>query len=211
MAAIRAMSLLQTRLLAEAPTEDAPDGSRVSVLLRLDTLSTVHVLLPAGQISRAVAHRSVSEVWYVTQGSGQMWRELNGHEDYLTLKPGVCLSLPVGARFQFRAAPDQALSALCITTPPWPGVDEAMPASGPWVPSVHVHRLKAPRGLSMRACQGCEFQSGHRAVLAPRVPHPDEHHRAAPVLRVAGGALVGLTLVVVVARGALVQEGLTRP
>lgn len=127
------MSALQTRLLAEAPTEEAPDGSRVSVLLRLDSLSTVHVMLPAGQTSRAVVHRRVSEVWYVTQGRGQMWRELDGQEDCLTLEPGVCLTLPVGTRFQFRAGPDEALSALCITTPPWPGADEAMPASGPWV------------------------------------------------------------------------------
>ena len=130
------MSALQSCRLGEAPTEPAPDGSRVSVLLRLDTLSTVHVVLPPGQVSRAVVHRRVSEVWYITQGLGQMWRELDGQEDTLSLEPGVSLSLPVGTRFQFRAAPDQALCALCITTPPWPGGDEAMPAPGPWQPSL---------------------------------------------------------------------------
>lgn len=34
--------------------------------------------------------------------------------------PGLCLTIPVGTAFQFRAAADVALSAFAVTIPPWP-------------------------------------------------------------------------------------------
>ncbi|MGD9772855.1 hypothetical protein [Diaphorobacter sp.] len=45
------------------------------------------------------------------------------------------LSIPQGTQFQFRAAPSQSVCAVAVTMPPWPGEAEAVPASGPWVPS----------------------------------------------------------------------------
>ena len=63
-----------TMLLPDAPDAIAPDGSQVRVLLRLDGGSMAHFRLAAGQVSRAVAHHAVDELWYVLSGHGQMWR-----------------------------------------------------------------------------------------------------------------------------------------
>lgn len=110
----------------------APDGSDVRVLLGLDGGSMAHFSLQAGQTAAAVTHRTVDEVWYVVEGRGQMWRKLGSVEETVTLQPGLCLTIPLGTHFQFRAAPDQPLAAVCVTMPPWPGESEAIPVSGPW-------------------------------------------------------------------------------
>ena len=117
------------------PTVTAPDGSDVRVLLALSGGSMAHFTLAAGRVSQAVTHRTVEEIWYVVAGRGQMWRRQGGHESVVDLVPGLCLTLPLGTEFQFRAAAEQGVCAVAITMPPWPGPDEAVPVAGPWVPS----------------------------------------------------------------------------
>ena len=117
-------------------TVTAPDGSDVRVLLGLSAGGMAHFELAAGQTARAVAHRTVEEIWYVVAGRGEMWRRAGEREEVTLLEPGVCLTIPLGTHFQFRAAPDQSVSALAITMPPWPGADEAVWVPGPWMPSV---------------------------------------------------------------------------
>lgn len=110
----------------------APDGSDVRPLVVAErgSLSTFH--LSAGQVSGAVVHRSVEEVWYVVAGRGQMWRAAGDAEEVNDLEPGVALTLPVGTRFQFRADPDSTLQVVGVTMPPWPGDDEATVVEGRW-------------------------------------------------------------------------------
>jgi mannose-6-phosphate isomerase-like protein (cupin superfamily) len=107
----------------------APDGSEVRILLSLAGGSMAHFRLQAGQVSRAVRHRTVEEIWYVLSGSGEMWRSDAG---IVRLQSDVCLTIPVGVAFQFRALGDQPLNAVAVTMPPWPGNDEAEPADGIW-------------------------------------------------------------------------------
>lgn len=126
------MTTFDTKPLATARAEKAPDGSDVRVLLRLDAGSMIHIRLAAGTTSSAVVHRSVDEIWYVIGGSGDMWRSQGGHAQVIPLEPGLCLTLPRGTRFQFRASPSEALTAVAVTMPPWPGDDEAMATPGPW-------------------------------------------------------------------------------
>jgi mannose-6-phosphate isomerase-like protein (cupin superfamily) len=110
----------------------APDGSDVRVLLRLDGGSMAHFELAAGRTSRAVAHRSVDEIWYVLHGSGQMWRRQDDREEVADLGPGSCLSIPAGTQFQFRSTGGTPLAAVAVTMPPWPGEDEARQVAGMW-------------------------------------------------------------------------------
>ncbi len=110
----------------------APDGSQVRLLLSLAGGSMAHFALPAGQASRAVRHRTVEEIWYVLEGRGEMWRFGGGREEVTALVPGICLTIPVGVSFQFRAAADTGLAAVAVTMPPWPGEDEAEFVAGPW-------------------------------------------------------------------------------
>ena len=127
------MSDFASLQLPEHPTVVAPDGSDVRVLLALRGGSMAHFELAAGVISDAVTHRTVEEIWYVLAGRGQMWRKQGSREEIVELVPGLCLSIPQGTHFQFRAAADSPISAVGITMPPWPGPDEAVPVQGPWV------------------------------------------------------------------------------
>ncbi len=118
------------------PTVVAPDGSQVRVLLGLSAGGMAHFELAAGQVAKAVTHRTVEEIWWVLAGRGEMWRQQQGREEVIVLEPGVCLTIPLGTHFQFRASATEAVSAVAITMPPWPGEGEAVVVPGPWTPSL---------------------------------------------------------------------------
>lgn len=126
------MQGFQTMRLPIKPTCMAPDGCDVRVLLSLSSGGMAHFELAAGQVTQAVTHRTVEEIWFVTSGRGEMWRRQHGQEDVVALEPGVCLTIPLGTHFQFRAVASQGLSVVAVTMPPWPGDSEAVPVAGPW-------------------------------------------------------------------------------
>ena len=130
------MQRFETKRLPERPDVTAPDGSDVRILLGLKGGGMAHFGLAAGQTSQAVAHRTVEEIWYVVGGCGEMWREQDGCEETVVLAPGVCLTIPLGTRFQFRSFGPGPLEAVAVTLPPWPGEGEAVPATGRWTPTV---------------------------------------------------------------------------
>lgn len=125
-------SIFQTRTLPARVDEIAPDGSEIRHLCRSDRASLVHVMLKPGQVSRAVTHRSVEELWYFVSGHGELWRSRAGHQEVVAVSAGVAVTVPVGTTFQCRAGGSEALTAVCCTVPPWPGDDEAEPSVGPW-------------------------------------------------------------------------------
>jgi mannose-6-phosphate isomerase-like protein (cupin superfamily) len=125
-----------TRRLPAARDVVAPDGSDVRMLLELRGGSMAHFELAAGQTSRAVTHRTVEEIWFFLSGRGAMWRKQGEREETVPVERGVCLTLPLGTRFQFRAFGDEPLAAIGVTLPPWPGEGEAVVVEGPWEPSL---------------------------------------------------------------------------
>jgi mannose-6-phosphate isomerase-like protein (cupin superfamily) len=125
-----------TKRLPSAHDQVAPDGSRVRILLGLDGGGMAHFELPPGEISVAVAHKTVEEIWFFLAGRGEMWRKLVDQEEVVQVEPGVCITIPVGTRFQFRSIGDEPLAALGVTMPPWPGEGEAYPVEGRWEPTV---------------------------------------------------------------------------
>lgn len=112
----------------------APDGSLVRLLAGLPRGGMAHFELAAGEVSRAVRHRTVEEIWFVLSDSGRMWRQDERDVREVDLLPGVALTIPVGTAFQFRTTGRDALAVLGVTMPPWPGPDEAVLVDGPWVP-----------------------------------------------------------------------------
>ena len=124
-----------TKRLPEARDVVAPDGSDVRVLLGLAHGGMAHFSLSPGQISTAVTHRTVEEIWYIVAGRGEMWRNQTGREEIVPLEPGVCLTIPLGTQFQFRSTGVEALAAVAVTMPPWPGDAEAVVVQGKWIPS----------------------------------------------------------------------------
>jgi mannose-6-phosphate isomerase-like protein (cupin superfamily) len=127
---------LQTKRLPTRPDAVAPDGSDVRILLGLARGGMAHFELGAGQTSVAVVHHTVEELWYFLRGRGEMWRRLGDREEVVEVRPGVCISIPVGTEFQFRAADGEPLAAVAATMPPWPGEGEAALVEGPWEPTV---------------------------------------------------------------------------
>jgi len=114
----------------------APDGSEVRILLGLKSGGMAHFELPPGQTSKAVAHRTVEEIWYFLSGRGEMWRKQGSREAVVPVGPDVCLTIPLGTNFQLRSFGGEPLTAIGITMPPWPGEAEAYQVDGRWKPTV---------------------------------------------------------------------------
>ena len=127
----------ETRELPDRYDVLAPDTSEIRLLGQVRGGSAVHCTLRPGQVSVAVRHRTVEEVWYVVGGAGELWRRDGavGDEQVVALRPGVSVTLPLGTEFQFRVIGDAPLEFVCFTVPPWPGEDEAVVVRGRWTPT----------------------------------------------------------------------------
>jgi mannose-6-phosphate isomerase-like protein (cupin superfamily) len=126
----------QTKPLPTNRDAVAPDGSDVRVLLQVHGGGLAHFELAAGRTSVAVRHRSVEEIWYFLSGNGEMWRKAADDEEVVPVAAAVCITIPLGTSFQFRASDAEPLRAIGVTIPPWPGAGEAVVVSGPWKPTV---------------------------------------------------------------------------
>jgi mannose-6-phosphate isomerase-like protein (cupin superfamily) len=121
-----------TKQLGEAYDVLAPDTSEIRLLVATTRGSLAHGTLRPGQVSLAIAHLMVEEVWYVTAGRGQIWRKHGDHELVVDLEPGTALTIPTGAHFQFRCTGSDPLCFVMCTMPPWPGAQEAVRVPDHW-------------------------------------------------------------------------------
>jgi mannose-6-phosphate isomerase-like protein (cupin superfamily) len=128
--------MFETKRLSSAPDAIAPDGSEVRVLCGTSRGSFAVFSLPPKAVSKAVAHQTVEEVWYIIAGQGRMWRRLGQQREIVELGPGVSLSIPTGTHFQFRCDGSEPLVAIGATMPPWPGESEAFSVEGKWQSTV---------------------------------------------------------------------------
>jgi mannose-6-phosphate isomerase-like protein (cupin superfamily) len=125
-----------TRHIAEAPDAIAPDGSEVRLLGSLTRGGMAVFRLMPGAVSKAVAHRTVEEIWYFIAGTGRIWRMLGERAEITEVGPGVSITIPTGAHFQFRCDSGEPLEAVAVTMPPWSGGDEAYAVPGKWEPTL---------------------------------------------------------------------------
>ena len=130
--------MLQTdaRRPGTAPDAIAPDGAEVRLLCAATRGSMALFTLTAGAITKAVAHRTVEEVWYVVAGRGRLWRRIGDREEVASLEPGMSVTIPLGAHFQFRNDGTTPLDIVAVTMPPWPGDEEAYFVAGAWTATV---------------------------------------------------------------------------
>ena len=126
------MRAFETKTLGVASDAVAPDGTAVRLLAALPGGSFAHFELPAGAVSRAVIHRTVEEIWFFVGGRGELWRRAGDREEVVAVGQGVCVTIPLGTRFQFRAALESPLAFVAATMPPWPGESEAEVVAGKW-------------------------------------------------------------------------------
>ena len=127
---------METKQLPAEPDVTATDGSDVRILLGVAGGTMAHFELAPGKTSRAITHRTVEEIWFFLGGEGEMWRRLGEAETITDLEQGVCLTIPLGTRFQFRTVGDDPLRAIGATIPRWPGDDEAAVVPGKWAPNL---------------------------------------------------------------------------
>ena len=110
----------------------APDGSEIRLLQSLTKGGLVHCTLPPGKVSSAVRHKTVEEIWYFIEGTGEIWRKQRDKEEVIVVKPDMSVTIPLGTHFQFRNTGDKPLRFLICTMPPWPGEDEAVKVENYW-------------------------------------------------------------------------------
>jgi mannose-6-phosphate isomerase-like protein (cupin superfamily) len=126
----------ETKQIHREPDTIAPDGSEVRVLCQCSRGGLALFTLPPRAISKAIAHHTVEEVWYIISGKGRIWRKQGDQEEIAELGPGVSLTIPTGTHFQFRSDSPEPLRALGATMPPWPGEGEAFSVDGTWQPTM---------------------------------------------------------------------------
>jgi mannose-6-phosphate isomerase-like protein (cupin superfamily) len=122
----------ETKRIGDEPDAIAPDGSQVRLLCGLPRGGLAVFSLAPQQVAKAVAHRTVEEIWYFVAGQGRFWRRLGNAEETTEIGPGLSISIPCGTHFQFRCDGEEPLVAVAVTMPPWPGEDEAYPVAGIW-------------------------------------------------------------------------------
>jgi mannose-6-phosphate isomerase-like protein (cupin superfamily) len=125
----------ETKRCPDAREPSRPTVRTSAFLLGLDRGGMAHFELAAGETSIAVVHQTVEEIWFFVGGRGEMWRADDEREEIVEVEPGVCLTIPLGTRFQFRALGEEPLAAVGVTMPPWPGEDEAVSVEGRWAPT----------------------------------------------------------------------------
>ena len=127
---------MKTTMLPEESEAKSPAGADIRYLMDGTTGSMIHSTVPPHQINRATVHSTVSEFWYVLEGSGEIWRD-DGRESVITaLVPGTAIDIPVGTAFQYRSVSDTPLKFICVTMPPWRGDFEATYVEGAWQPTI---------------------------------------------------------------------------
>lgn len=130
------MEQFPSKRIAAMPDTIAPDGSAVRLLCATERAGMAVFTLAPGLVAKAVAHRTIEEIWYFTRGRGRMWRKSGDREAVTEIGAGVSISLPTGTHFQFRCDGSEPLEAVAVTLPPWPGEGEAYPVEGKWPPTV---------------------------------------------------------------------------
>ncbi len=130
----------------------APDGTKVYELIEGERGSLAIFEQNAGDISIAVKHEIVEEIWYVLSGAGQIWTKSRegGAEKIIEMHPGVVMSLPVQTHFQFRNTGLVSLRIAGLTLPSWAHANEPAPeVEGYW--SIAQHTISSMTFQSIRS------------------------------------------------------------
>ena len=126
---------LNTKRISSEVNAIAPDGSDVRVLCEVERGSMAHFTLPAKATSKAVAHRTVEEIWYLIIVADECGGASPTTKRSLTLAPASPLISRL-ERISFTAKSASSLVAIGATMPPWPGENEAYEVDGPWQATV---------------------------------------------------------------------------
>lgn len=128
----------------------ADDGSIIRTMPHIDQINSVHCLLPKDGVIQACRHKTVSQIWYVTEGVGEMWlKDPSGKESIIPLGKGAALTIPLGYAFQFRNSGEKDLEIFIVNSSPWSGSGELIPVTNHWKPNfkTEIEENKSVRGM----------------------------------------------------------------
>jgi mannose-6-phosphate isomerase-like protein (cupin superfamily) len=111
------------KILGTSYDSIALDGSEIRLLLETAKGGVCHCSLRKGEVSKAIHHNTVDEIWFFLKGEGELWRIQNGKEEVVLVHSNMCIAIPQGMYFQYRNTGQSPLEILITTIPPWP-VDE---------------------------------------------------------------------------------------
>jgi quercetin dioxygenase-like cupin family protein len=93
---------MKTTILPEHPDAKSPAGADIRFVMACEAGNMIHSTVPPQQVNRATMHATVSELWFVLEGRGEIWRN-DGDESCVTaLVPGTSVDIPVGTAFHLR-------------------------------------------------------------------------------------------------------------
>jgi mannose-6-phosphate isomerase-like protein (cupin superfamily) len=118
--------------LPSEPDHRARDGTEVRNLLSVDAGAVMSRTLDSGQVSYPVFHQTADEIWYVLDGTGDVWRSDGIEAETTHVEAGTCLTIPAETRFQSRATGESPLQTLVGVFPWSSDGPEAPGAEGIW-------------------------------------------------------------------------------
>jgi mannose-6-phosphate isomerase-like protein (cupin superfamily) len=127
---------MKTTILPEHPDAKSPAGADIRFVMACEAGNMIHSTVPRQQVNRATMHATVSELWFVLEGRGEIWRDDGDQSCVTALVPGTSVDIPVGTAFQYRNTGDADLTFICVSMPPWPGDSEATYVEGKWPPTI---------------------------------------------------------------------------
>jgi mannose-6-phosphate isomerase-like protein (cupin superfamily) len=109
----------RTRDLPRIPDDVSPSGaSEIRELPAFPAGQFAHAHAPPGETAVAATLSKITEVYYVLQGRGELWRSRGEAEEVVELRPGRCATIPPGVAFQYRTTGD-ALDFIVAAAPRW--------------------------------------------------------------------------------------------
>jgi mannose-6-phosphate isomerase-like protein (cupin superfamily) len=90
------------------------------VILNNSMGGVIHYTLPSGTKSQKIKQNMVRELWYITAGSGEIWRKNCNEESIVPLSVGVSIDIPLGTEFQYKSSHNSELIFTCVIMPKWP-------------------------------------------------------------------------------------------
>ena len=100
----------------------ADDGSIIRNLPSLGNVQTVQCTLRPNEVIQACVHKTVSQIWYVISGEGEVWlKDKLGIETVNKINSGTSFTVPLGFSFQFRNTGSVNLEIFIVNASPWSG------------------------------------------------------------------------------------------
>ncbi len=118
--------MIKTRY-AEVTPYITKDGSLIRELMHPQvhgnqTQSLAEAVVPVGTTTALHRHRCSEELYYITQGTGEMTL----HTQTFSVGPGDTVCIPPGTAHRIRNTGSEALHILCCSSPPYAHDDTEM-------------------------------------------------------------------------------------